>query len=139
MSDWSSEHEECFEASKLLFNGQELVYFDDTATIKVHTDASAHGLGGVLIQNDKPLWCVSASMTESQRIWGATDRELLAVKQVVKSLSRFLRGRSFTVVTVHEPLLGLFQKKEFATKRKEGYSSRKLALTWGSIMGTQRV
>jgi hypothetical protein len=33
------------------------------------------------IQNDKPVWCVSASMTESR---GATDRELLAVKQVVK-------------------------------------------------------
>jgi hypothetical protein len=61
-----------------------------SATIEAHTDASAYGLGGVLIQNDKPVWCVSASMTESQRTWGATDRELLAVKQVVKKLSRFL-------------------------------------------------
>ena len=79
-----------FEAGKLLFHGQELVHFDDTATIEVHTDASAYGLGGVLIQSDKPVWCVSASMTESQKVWGATDRELLAVKQVVKKLSRFL-------------------------------------------------
>ena len=28
-------------------------------------------------------------------------------------------GRSFTIVTDHEHLLGLFQKKEFATKRQE--------------------
>ena len=114
MSDWSPEHDECFEASKLLFDGQELLHFDDKATIEVHTDASAYGFGGVLIQNDKPVWCVSASMTESQKVWGATDRELLAVKQVVKKLSRFLWGRSFTVVADHEPLLDLFQKKEFA-------------------------
>jgi hypothetical protein len=58
-------------------------------------------------------------MTESRNVWGATDRELLAVKQVVKKLSRFLWDRSFTVVTDHEHLLGLFQKKEFATKRQE--------------------
>jgi len=119
MSDWSSEHDECLEASRLLFDGQELVHFDDTATIEVHTDFSAYGLGGLLIQNDKPVLCVSALMTESQKVWGATDRELLAVKQVVKKLSRFLWGRSFTVVTDHEPLLGLFQKKEFDTKRQE--------------------
>jgi len=111
MSDWSSEHDECFEASKLLFDGQELVHFDDRTTIEVHTDASAYGLGGVLIQNDKPVWCVSASMTESQKVRGATDRELLPVKQVVKKLSRFLWGRSFTVVTDHEPLPGLFRRK----------------------------
>jgi hypothetical protein len=90
MSDWSSEHHECFEASKSLLDGQELVHFDDTATIEVHTDASAYGLWGVLIQNDKPVWCVSTSMTDSQKVWGATDRELLAVKLVVKKLSRFL-------------------------------------------------
>jgi len=83
MSDWSPEHDECFEASKLLFDGQELLHFDDKATIEVHTDASAYGLGGVLIENDNPVWCVSASMTESQKLWGATNRELLAVKQVV--------------------------------------------------------
>jgi hypothetical protein len=86
MTDWSSKHDECFEASKLLFDGQELVHFDDTATIEVHTDASAHGLGGALIQNDKPVWCVSSSMTESQKVWGATDRELLALQQMVKKL-----------------------------------------------------
>ena len=119
MSDWSSEHDECLEASRLLFDGQELVHFDDMATIEVHTDASAYGLGGVLIQNDKPVRCVSASMTESQKVWGATDRELLAVKEVVKKLTRFLWGRSFIDVTEHEPLLGLFQKKEFRTKRQE--------------------
>ena len=50
MSDWSSEHDECFEASKLLFDGQELVHFDDKATIEVHTDASAYGLGKFLFR-----------------------------------------------------------------------------------------
>ena len=87
MSDWSLKHDECFEALKLLFYGQELVHFDDKATIEVHTDSSAYELGGVLFQNDKPVWCVSASMTKSQKVWGAIDRELSAVKQVVKELS----------------------------------------------------
>ena len=80
MSDWSSEHDDFFEASRLLFDGQELGRFEDKGTIEVHTDASAYGLGKFLIQNDKAVWCVSASMTESQKVWGATDRELLAVQ-----------------------------------------------------------
>jgi hypothetical protein len=58
-------------------------------------------------------------MKESQKVWGGTETELLAVKQVVNKLFRFLWGGSFTVVTDHESLLGLFQKKEFATKRQE--------------------
>jgi hypothetical protein len=95
MSDWSSEHDDFFEASRLLFDGQELGRFEDKGTIEVHTDASAYGLGKFLIQNDKAVWCVSASMTESQKIWGGTDRELLTVKQVVKKLSQFLWGRLF--------------------------------------------
>jgi len=41
------------------------VDFDDKATIEVHSDTSAHGLGGVFIKSNKPVWCVSASMTES--------------------------------------------------------------------------
>jgi hypothetical protein len=90
---------------------------DDKPTLKFTLMPVLNGLGGVLIQNDKPVWCVSVSMTESQKVC-ATDRELLAVKQVGKKLSRFLWGRSFIFVTDHEPLLGLFQKKEFGTKRQ---------------------
>jgi len=37
VSDWSSEHDDCFEASKFLFDGQQLRHFKDTATIEVHT------------------------------------------------------------------------------------------------------
>jgi hypothetical protein len=45
-----------FEASKLLFDGQELLHLDYKGTIEVHTNASAYGLGGVLVENDKPVW-----------------------------------------------------------------------------------
>ena len=114
VSDWSSKHDECFVASKLLFDGE--VHFEDKAAIEVKSDARAYGLGRALIQNHKPVWCVSASMTESQKVCGATDRELLAVKEVIKKLSRFLWGRSFTAVTDHEPVLGLFQKKNLLLK-----------------------
>jgi hypothetical protein len=51
----SSDHHECFEASKLLFDAEELDHFDDKATIEVHTYASAYGLREALIQNDKPV------------------------------------------------------------------------------------
>jgi len=115
-------------------------------------------------------------MAESRNVWGATARELLAVKQVVKKLPRFLWDRSFTVVTDYDPLLAKRQEKmvlsmsEFdftlrykpgdlmifldalsrlpatvagivktVTKEKRRYSSRKLTLTWESIMGTHRL
>jgi hypothetical protein len=50
-------------------------------------------------------------MAESRNVWGATARELLAVKQVVKKLPRFLWDRSFTVVTDYDPLLAKRQEK----------------------------
>ena len=62
MAEWSPEHDECFEAAESLFNGQELVHFGHDAPIKVHSDNSADGLGGVLMHG-KPLWCASTSLT----------------------------------------------------------------------------
>ena len=52
-----------------------------------------------------------ASLIESRKLWGSTDRELLAVRDCMKKITRFLWGRKFVVVTYHEPLLGLKEER----------------------------
>jgi hypothetical protein len=45
------------------------------------------------MHNGKPLWCVSVSLSLSQRNTGSKDRESLAAKESIKKLSMFFWGR----------------------------------------------
>jgi hypothetical protein len=80
MTDCCAEHDQSFEASKTLFNGEELCHCDQKPSSEAHTDASAH-----------TVWCVSVSLSESQKNWGSTHRELLTVKDYEYALQSFVR------------------------------------------------
>ena len=68
MSEWSAEHDECLEASKSIFNEQDLDNCDHEALIEVRTDATNYGLREVLMQKGNPVWYVSTCLSESKRI-----------------------------------------------------------------------
>jgi len=69
MAECFADHDGCFEGANSLFNDQELVHIDHEVTIDVHIDASAYGLGRVLMQIGKPDFCVSASLIESPKVF----------------------------------------------------------------------
>ena len=48
----------------MITNVETLKYFDPTALIKISWDASDHGLGCVLLQEDRPVHYASRTLTE---------------------------------------------------------------------------
>ena len=56
-----------------------LSYPDQTITFTVHTDASDKQLGGVIINNNKPIALLSRRLIKTQHNYTMTEKELLTI------------------------------------------------------------
>ncbi|KAL4312297.1 hypothetical protein GQ457_01G050670 [Hibiscus cannabinus] len=70
----------------------------------VETDASANGVGAVLIQNGRPLAYFSKGLGVKHQALSIYDKEMLAVLLTVKKWSSYLVGRHFKIRTDHQSL-----------------------------------
>lgn len=72
-------------------------------------DASAYGLGAVLLQEidgQQHVICyLSRSLTANERKFTTTERECLSVIWTIEELRCYLEGTKFTVITDHHSLL----------------------------------
>ncbi len=73
----------------------------------VVTDASIEGLGGVLLQEDRPLAYESRRLIPAEVNYTTGEQELLAVVHALNIWRCYLEGSDFTVVTDHNPLVHL--------------------------------
>ena len=76
------------------------------AAKRVMTDASAYGLGGVLLQENsegkwQPVSFTSWLLKEAERNYSPTERECSAVIHALLKWRHYLHGEQFTVVTDH--------------------------------------
>ncbi len=83
-----------------------LAPFDPQAPLTVATDASNTGLGGVLLQNERPVMFVARSLTTAESRYAAIEKELLAVQFVLDRCHFYTYGRPIRLQTDHKPLLG---------------------------------
>ena len=119
---WTPEHEEEFQKAKQILTSPALVKpFDPSLKTVLLTDASRlHGMGYALCQeegmiNGQPklrlIACNSRSFTPTQQRYATVELECLAIKWAVEDLLFYLQGMpEITVVTDHNPLLGVFKK-----------------------------
>ena len=66
----------------------------------------------------------SRALTDVERRYSQTDREMLAVDFGVEHFHLYLYGSNFTVYTDHEPLLGMYKSQKSATTRTERWRLR---------------
>ena len=104
---WTSQCELAFKQLKdLLTTAPVLAYPSFTQEFVLETDASIFGLGAVLSQGqpDKklhPVAYASRALTRSERNYGITELETLAVVWAISHFSHFLYGNVVTVYTDH--------------------------------------
>ena len=83
-------------------------FIDDVSPVRLYTDASGYGIGGVLFQivNDvwKPIAFVSKSLTAIQLKWSTVQTEAYAIFICCTQLSYLIRDRPFTIHTDHQNL-----------------------------------
>ena len=98
---------DCMEAFNVvkttLITAPVLAHFDPTKKIELVCDASKVALGGVLLQDGRPLAFESRKLTPAETRYDTGDRELLAVIHCLKVWRCYLQGTVFTLVTDHKP------------------------------------
>ncbi len=107
---WTEDCRRAFETiKKCLVSAPILVHPNTDKPFRLITDASAVGLGAVLVQLDeggaeKVISYASRTLNETERRYSTPERELLAVRWAVRKFRCYLYGTIFEVYTDHRPL-----------------------------------
>ncbi|GBG72529.1 hypothetical protein CBR_g12100 [Chara braunii] len=107
--DWSDECEGAFKRLKhALMNHEVLMVLDPQKPFIVTTDASQHGIGAVLAQQDgkklRPIEYMSKKMPSKKLAKSTYERELYALYKALVHWRHFLLGRFFYLRTDHQTL-----------------------------------
>ena len=114
--EWTNRHEREWENLKqTLTTAPVLTFFDPSKKIKVSTDASKDGIGGVLLQAEgehwKPVAYASRTMTETECRYAQIEKECLGLVFGLEKFHSYIYGLpTFTVETDHRPLVSIIKK-----------------------------
>ena len=116
---WNDGCEEAFQTLKHRLTESPVLSYpstDDADTFILDTDASNLGIGAVLSQlqdgQEKVISYASKMLSDSQRRYCVTYRELLAIVVFVKQFRHYLLGRKFRIRTDHASLRWLSRFKD---------------------------
>ena len=107
---WSPTEQQAFDSLKTAIqNAPMLHHLDYSRPIILQTDASAAGIGGVLLQRDgnkeQPVCFVSKAFSEAEAKWSTIEQEAFGIFYCVITLQHYLLGHHFTVETDHRNLV----------------------------------
>lgn len=121
---WLPEHEASFIKTKEILTSDAIVgHFDINKRCTLLTDASRlHGIGFALVQIDKDgkytlIQCGSRSLSTAESNYATIELEALAIKWAICKCRTYLLGSQFTVLTDHQPLVGIFSKSDVENSR----------------------
>ncbi len=114
---WSKSCQEAFERLKTCLSSSPiLAYPSEDQTFILDTDASNDGLGAVLSQQgvemERPVAYASRTLTDPEKNYCATRKELLGVIFGLKQFRHYLLGRPFVLRTDHGSLQWLLRFKK---------------------------
>ena len=113
---WSPECQKSFsDLKQLVQQVSVLAHPDFSRPFKLQTDASNHGLGAVLLQQDnqqewQAIAYISRSLTKAEQNYSTTEKELLAIVWSFHKFHPYLHGGHTVVETDHQPLVALIHK-----------------------------
>ncbi|XP_062605742.1 uncharacterized protein K02A2.6-like [Saccostrea cucullata] len=115
---WSKDCEEAFKTVKKLITSDEvLTHYDPNLPLCLATDASPYGLGAVLSHimpngEERPIAYASRSLSTYEKNYSQIEKEALGIIWGVKRFNTYVYGRSFRLITDHEPLISIFGPKK---------------------------
>ncbi len=115
---WSKQYTQVFqEAKKLVMSDTVLTHFDPHKPLRVACDATPYGIGAVLLHvladgTERPIAFASRSLTAAEKNYTQIDREAFSLVWSVKRFNQYLYGKTFTLVTDHQPLVSIFNPQK---------------------------
>ncbi|CAF0711795.1 unnamed protein product [Adineta steineri] len=116
--DWTSTCTQAFTAIKQSLIGPlVLTHYDPKIPLVLAADASNTGVGAVIYHRysdgtEKAIAHASKTLTPTEKNYAQIEKEALALVYGVQKFDQFIRGRSFTLLTDHKPLLTIFGPKK---------------------------
>ena len=112
---WTPEETIAFNETKIAVSRCPLIYFiNDDSPIRLYTDASDYGIGGVLLQIVNTVWrpiaFISKSLSATQINWSTIQKEAYAIFLCCHQLDYLIRDLKFTIHTDHMNLTYIKQK-----------------------------
>ena len=111
---WSggpSQEQAFTQVKEALSKSTTLALFDIQKESNISADASAYGLGAVLLQKTdsqwKPVAFASRSLSENERRYAQIEKEALAITCACEKFSMYVLGKRFSIETDHKPLVPL--------------------------------
>lgn len=110
---WGLEQQRALDKVKQMITSERcLAKYDSSARTIVSADSSSHGLGAVLLQEqrDGELRAVafaSRSLTPTEQRYAQIEKEALALTWAAERFEEYLRGLEFVFQTDHKPLVPL--------------------------------
>ncbi len=125
---WTEDCEAAFKTLKEKMCSSPVLQSPDfTESFLVQVDASAKGLGMVLVQgtqgNEKPVVYLSRKLLPRETRYSAVEKECLAIKWALESLRYYLLGREFSRETDHRALIWLHSMKDHNARVMRWYLS----------------
>ena len=109
--NWGPEHQESFTMlKKELVRAPVLAYYNPQKETVLQTDTSTKVLGTCLLQDEKPIYFASKTLTEMQRGYVAIEVESLAVAWAVENIHHFLYRCHFILETDQKPLESILSR-----------------------------
>jgi len=104
---WSHEQDKALQEIKSILTkdgGPVLRFFDVQKPVTISCDASPTGLGGVLLQDRRPVAYASRSLTDAESRYAQIEKELLAVQFSLERFNQYTYGKRVTIESDHKPL-----------------------------------
>lgn len=124
---YGDEQREAFKLIKLAVTSAPVLKLPDMvaaangkAPFHVQVDASDDGMGGVLLQDDRPVAYFSKQFSTAERKFIVSDREMCAIVFALKQWRCYIEGPEFVLHTDHEPLT-YFENISTLDRRKAAY------------------
>ena len=115
---WSTEQEKAFGSVKQAVTSAPILrYFNSSEPFQGQGDASANGIGFVLMQNGQPVSYSSRALTTSERNYSQIEKEVLAQVFGVERHHQYVYGQKVMLWSDHKPLETIC-KKPLATAPK---------------------
>ena len=103
---WDEIHQQAFDLVKTtIARDVVLAYPDYSEKFEIYTDASNSQIGSVITQNNRPLAFFSRKLSDTQKRYNTTEKELLAIVETLKEFKGMLWGQSIVVYTDHKNLI----------------------------------
>ncbi|GFX24927.1 retrovirus-related Pol polyprotein from transposon 412 [Trichonephila clavipes] len=114
---WSKDCQVAFEQiKKEICSPKILVHYDPSLPLTLASDASPVGIGCVLSHvypdgSERPIAFASRTLSGSEKKYSQIDKEALSIVWAVRKFYLYLKGRRFTLITDHKPLITIFGSK----------------------------